>query len=113
MHFPISLPFVADFIPDALPTTVEIQTASVLVEKEGWKLVRVRKHFLVKYGTGVDLTEGQYLLFAAETTNLPYPTVYALYTDITTAVNYMVMEYIDGNRSHCDRKWRPRAEEGI
>jgi hypothetical protein len=47
-------------------------------------MVRVGKHFIVKFGQDVDLIEGENMLFVQKTTNVAVPKIYALYTDAST-----------------------------
>lgn len=51
---------------------------------------------MVKFGTGVNLVEGENMLFVQENTNIRVPRVFALYSDSATGKNYIVMEKIAG-----------------
>jgi hypothetical protein len=95
----ISLPFFASNIPGPLPTKLEIDGAPVLMDHNGYKVVRVGIHFVVKYGGNhqLDLIEGENMLFIQSVTRVKVPQVYALYTDHETSTNYIVMEYIEGS----------------
>lgn len=93
----IVLPFIAADIPAALPTNAEIEASKdVFIEFRGRRVVRVGKHFVVKYGFGVDIIEGENMLFVRRTTTILIPKVYALYTEPNTRKNYIVMENIEG-----------------
>ncbi|EJT79711.1 hypothetical protein GGTG_04795 [Gaeumannomyces tritici R3-111a-1] len=89
-----------DQLPAPLPTEGEIVSSTdVLKTGFGRHIVRVGQHFVVKYGPGVSLTEGENMLFVREACGIPTPHVYALYTK--TQPNgrkraFIVMEYIDG-----------------
>lgn len=61
------------------------------------RVVRVGKHFVVKYGQGVDIIEGENMLFVQSRTTVTIPKVYALYTESDTKTNYIVMENVDGH----------------
>jgi hypothetical protein len=60
------------------------------------RVVVVRDHFVVKYGTMVYLQEGENMLFVRQSTSIPVPTVYALFNDQETGMNFIVQEYIPG-----------------
>ena len=50
----------------------------------------------MKFGLGVNLIEGENMLFVRENTNIPVLQVYALYSDRNTGKNYIIMERIIG-----------------
>lgn len=52
------------------------------------------EHFVVKFGLGVDLIEGEKMLYVRQQTQIPVPRVYALYSRGQT--NHIVMEKIAG-----------------
>ncbi|CDF39691.1 unnamed protein product [Chondrus crispus] len=60
-------------------------------------------HFIVKYGTGVDLMEGQNMLFVRQATTVPVPQVYAMFRETESGENYIVMERIQGRS--LDHEW--------
>ncbi|QSS65579.1 rho guanyl nucleotide exchange factor [Histoplasma capsulatum] len=56
----------------------------------------VGSHYVAKFGKGVNLIEGENMLFVQEMTKIPVPRVYALYSNPQTCKNYIVMEHIAG-----------------
>ena len=50
----------------------------------------------MKFGLGVNLIEGENMLFVREKTNIPIPRVFALYSAPETGKNFIVMERILG-----------------
>ena len=97
MIFPVQLPYFAHSIPHCLPTIPEIEEAPVLSRTPGRTVAQVGAHFAVKFGTQIDLIEGENMLFVQQATTIRIPQVYALYSDAETSTNYIVMEYIDGD----------------
>ncbi|KAI9736740.1 MAG: hypothetical protein M1834_000944 [Cirrosporium novae-zelandiae] len=95
----IQLPYFADTksLPAPLPTHDEIENSEVLSGYGGRRIVRVNQHFIVKYGPGVDLIEGENMLFINRETSIPVPQVYAIYSDYLSDKQYIVMENIVGN----------------
>jgi hypothetical protein len=59
-------------------------------------VVVVGDHFVVKYRTIVHLQEGENMLFIRQSTSIPVPTVYALFNDQETGMNFIVQKYILG-----------------
>ena len=93
----IKLPYYASDLPFALPTNAEIEAATdISLQYGGRRIAEVGDHYVVKFGKGVDLTEGENMLFANKNTNINIPRVYALYSDPTNGKNYIVMERIAG-----------------
>lgn len=91
----VSLPYYAPNPPAPLPTDVEIDAApDVSMEYGGRRVVEVGHHFVVKFGEGVDLTEGKNMMFVRERTKVPLPAVYALFHK--AGKNYIIMERIAG-----------------
>lgn len=91
------IPFYAIDLPHPLPTDAEIETApDISMEYGGRRIVAVGQHFVVKFGLGVNLIEGENMLFVRENTNLRVPRVYALYTSPESGKNFIVMERIIG-----------------
>ena len=104
MFSTVSIPYYAskDSLPRALPSTAEIlNTPDVLSRIGGCKVVRIRPHFVVKFGTSVDAIEGQNLLFVAERTSILVPQVYAIYVDrkpeTQSQRTFIVMQNVEGN----------------
>ncbi|KAL1860728.1 hypothetical protein VTK73DRAFT_7207 [Phialemonium thermophilum] len=97
------LPYFApdDQLPEPLPTEAAILQSQVVLKKErpGRRVVRVGKHYAVKYGATVSVTEGLSMLFAKDACDIHIPKVYALYTRISPSghsIGYIVMEYMEG-----------------
>ncbi|KAL4736832.1 kinase-like domain-containing protein [Aspergillus similis] len=67
----------------------------IALEYGGRRIVRFGHYFVAKFGNGVNLLEGESLLFIQENTNIPVLQVYALYTTETRR-NYIVMEQVHG-----------------
>ncbi|TPX25060.1 hypothetical protein DIZ76_010509 [Coccidioides immitis] len=101
----VKLPYFAPDIPYSLPTPAEIQAAPLLVSHNGYKVVKVSDHFVVKFGRAsqVDLLEGLNMLFVQQATKLKVPRVYALYNDPESSTNYIIMEFIKGDT--LDTQW--------
>lgn len=102
MGSPSLLPvFAAPDLPAPLPTTEAIAASQdVLQDYPSRRIVRVGDHFVVKYGAAVSLTEGENMLFVKQSSTVPVPTVYAIFSrrhegnELPT--NYIVMENIAG-----------------
>lgn len=93
----VKLPYYAPSIPCPLPTISEINAApDISLAYSGRRIVQIGQHIVVKFGKGVDLIEGENMIFVRENTNIHVPRVYALYTDSETAKNYIIMEKISG-----------------
>ncbi|TAQ88179.1 hypothetical protein B7494_g3493 [Chlorociboria aeruginascens] len=93
----IQLPYFAEGISQSLPTNEAIEAShDILLDYPGRKVVRIGSDFVVKYGTGVDLIEGENMLFVSQVTTIPIPKVYAIYSNEETGLNYIVMENIHG-----------------
>ncbi|RAK85510.1 hypothetical protein BO79DRAFT_231441 [Aspergillus costaricaensis CBS 115574] len=87
----ITLPYYARDIPCPLPTTSEIDAApDISLEYGGRRIVEIGDHLVAKFGKGVDLIEGENMLFVQENTSIRVPRVYALYSDPSTGKNYIV-----------------------
>ena len=94
----IPLPFYAapSELPQSLPTKQEIEDSTdELMDSGSRRLVRIGP-FIIKYGSGVSVIEGENMLFVSRQTKVPVPHVYAIYTDTESKSNYIVMEYIEG-----------------
>jgi hypothetical protein len=92
-----SIPFYAADLPCPLPTNSEIENApDISLEYGGRRVVGVGQHFVVKFGQGVDLAEGENMLFVRENTNICVPRVFALYSDTKTGKSFIIMERIIG-----------------
>lgn len=94
----VAIPYIAIDIPSALPTRTEIEASkNVLSEYGSRTVVRVGAHFVVKYGQGIDIMEGENMLFVRRMTSTAIPKVYAIYTEPITRKNYIIMEHIEGD----------------
>ncbi|OAT07160.1 hypothetical protein BDBG_16777 [Blastomyces gilchristii SLH14081] len=71
--------------------------APLLISHNGYRVVKVSDHFVVKYGRAdqVDLLEE---LNVQQATKVKVPRVYALYNEPESSTNYVVKEYIKGDR---------------
>ncbi|OIW26212.1 kinase-like protein [Coniochaeta ligniaria NRRL 30616] len=95
----VTLPYFApaDTLPAPLPTVAEIMAVEQKLQTYGTGgVVRVGEHFVVKYGQNIHLQEGENMLFVAQSTSVPVPTVYALFHDELTDWNFIVQEYVPG-----------------
>ncbi|KAL9618510.1 MAG: hypothetical protein Q9160_006766 [Pyrenula sp. 1 TL-2023] len=98
------IPYAADAasLPAPLPTTTEIHSSEdVLVERTRCKVVGVGEHFVVKYGFGVSLLEGESMRFVRESTSVPVPALYASFQipepkNASYKKTYLIMERIRG-----------------
>ncbi|KAF1848650.1 kinase-like protein [Cucurbitaria berberidis CBS 394.84] len=83
-------------LPVQLPTLEEIHSSKEFMsDQEARMVVGVGEHFVVKYGEGVDLIEGETILHL-ESTVVPTPRIYAWFQDQSTKKNYIIMERIKG-----------------
>ncbi|SMR49216.1 unnamed protein product [Zymoseptoria tritici ST99CH_1E4] len=95
MESVLSIPYFAPNPSVPLPTDAEIDAGSdISLAYGGRRVVEVGSHFVVKFGEGVDLMEGENMIFVQEKTAMPLPRVYALYS--RASKNYIVMERIAG-----------------
>jgi aminoglycoside phosphotransferase (APT) family kinase protein len=86
-------------LPSELPTKDAIESSEeVLCEQSARKVVGIGSHFVVKYGLQIDLEEGQSMIFIKNTTSVSVPKVYALFKDVKSNKNYVIMERISGDR---------------
>ncbi|CZR60223.1 uncharacterized protein PAC_10119 [Phialocephala subalpina] len=91
-------------LPQPLPTDQEIHgSTEQFMESGGRRLVRIGP-YIIKYGSGVSVVEGENMLFVSRETTIPVPRVYAIYTateissytNTRVESNYIVMEYLEG-----------------
>jgi len=93
----IKIPYYATALPSRLPTESEIDKApDMSLEYGGRRVVEIQPHFVVKFGKGVNLVEGENMMFVGENTSIRVPRVYALYTKSDTGKKYIIMERIAG-----------------
>lgn len=102
MDYPRQLPYYANptSLPAPLPTESEIKRSQdILSEYGGRKIVRVGRHFVVKYGPILEEIEAQNMIFVRGKTKIPVPKVYAIFNspDKKEKVLYIIMEYIEGS----------------
>lgn len=99
---PIPLPFYLNksLLPAPLPNIEEIaDSTNFLQDYPRNRVVRVGIHFIVKYGGSVSFREGENMLFIKQSTTVPVPTIYAMYSrrqGEEVPINYIVMEFIPG-----------------
>ena len=97
---PHSIPYYApaDTLPEALPTAEEI---IALIHRhhehvsDKSNIVVIKPPFVIKFGFNVHLQEGQNMMMIKQHTDVPVPTVYALFQ--SNWMNFIVMEYIPGS----------------
>ncbi|KAF4240592.1 hypothetical protein CNMCM8980_006185 [Aspergillus fumigatiaffinis] len=93
----IKLPYYAVDLPCQLPTEAEIDEAADIAEQYGGRrVVAIEPHFVLKFGLGIELLEGENMIFIRENTSILVPRVYALYISENTGKKYIVMERITG-----------------
>jgi len=76
------LPYIVDSssLPAKLPTVAEILSSEdILCDQGSRKVVGVGQHFVVKYGSQIDVMEAENMLFIQQTTSIPVPRVYAIF----------------------------------
>ncbi|KAI1076878.1 hypothetical protein F5B20DRAFT_583829 [Whalleya microplaca] len=105
---PVELPYFApaDQLPVPLPSFEEIKDSikEMLVFGDNDRsIVRFGEHFVIKYGTGVKLIEGENMLFVRQNCTIPVPKLYAMYQiedqnddEEIVKINVIVTEYIHG-----------------
>jgi len=94
----VVLHYLATDIPCALPTNAEIEDSEAVFSAYGnRKVVRVGRHFVVKYGEGIDIVEGENMLYIQKVTTIKVPKVYALYTELCTGNSFIIMEFVQGD----------------
>jgi len=81
-----------------LRTIAEIEAATEELSLTGKydKTVRVKKHFIVKYGHSVLLFETESIKFLTNS-NVPVPKVHAAFVDEQTSRTFIIMECIPGD----------------
>jgi hypothetical protein len=85
-------------LPSQLPTKSAIESSKdIFCEQSARKVVGIGQHLVVKYGLQVDLAEGQNMIFVQKTTSVSVPKVYALFKDVESSINYIVMERRKGS----------------
>ncbi|KAJ4305984.1 hypothetical protein N0V88_000774 [Collariella sp. IMI 366227] len=77
-----TIPYYAspECLPAPLPTVAEILASKERLSNEHQVcVVRVGKHYAVKFGTRTSIQEGENMLFVQQSTSIPVPKVYALF----------------------------------
>ncbi|PWY83763.1 kinase-like protein [Aspergillus sclerotioniger CBS 115572] len=93
----VDLPYFATDLPSPLPTEADIDAAADITLAYGSRrVVAIGSHYVIKYGRGVDLIEGENMLYVRKNTRIPVPRVYALFSHPETRKKYIVMERIAG-----------------
>ncbi|KAB8262386.1 kinase-like domain-containing protein [Aspergillus pseudonomiae] len=82
-----------------LPTLAEIEAATEVmsIPEKYTKVVRVNKHFAVKFGHGIPLLDAENMKFLAANSKVPVPKVYTAFRDRGTKKTYIIMQYIHGD----------------
>lgn len=87
----------ADTLPGPLPTVAEIIACTrEVVFNNPHVVLMPGDHYVVKFGKNVPLQEGENMLFVQQSTSIPVPTVYALFHDEETDMNFIIQEYLSG-----------------
>ncbi|KAF3484111.1 ATP-dependent DNA helicase [Arthroderma uncinatum] len=105
MEWPVKIPYFASDLPVPLPSNSEIEEAAVFVDHNGYKVARVG-NYVVKFGDSLqlDLVEGENMVYLRFATKTKIPKIYALYNVPEASMNYIVMEYIEGDT--LDTQWK-------
>ncbi|EER38934.1 phosphotransferase enzyme family protein [Histoplasma capsulatum H143] len=89
MDSSVRLPYYATDVPLPLPTEAEIENApNISPEYGGQQVVQVGSHYVMKFEKGVNLIEGENMLFVQEMTKIPHiadETLAKLWTSLTYA----------------------------
>ncbi|KAI1426050.1 kinase-like domain-containing protein [Xylaria sp. FL1777] len=96
-YTPVKLPYFAP-APAPLPSYEEIivQEPPHIAFQLERRVVRFGDHFIVKYGRKIDFAEGENMLLVRQYTNIPIPTLYAMYEHEPSGNKVIIMEYIAG-----------------
>lgn len=89
----------AETLPEQLPSVDEILSSKEELSygSQEVRVVRVRDHFVAKFGPDhARLQEGENQLFVQMSRCVRVPTVYAIFYDETTKLNFLIQEYIPG-----------------
>ncbi|EFR05033.1 hypothetical protein MGYG_08039 [Nannizzia gypsea CBS 118893] len=103
----VGIPYTVPDFPGPPPTQAQIHTAPLLSQRADIKIVQIDNEYAVKYGPAVQFpfSEGQNTIFVRKLTSVRVPKIYALYSmddgeiedvDSKVEINYMVMEFIEG-----------------
>lgn len=98
--FPLIMPYYqpAEDLPLPLPSVEEIRASQLFfgTRRDDRHIVHVGDHFIVKYGSNVDLIKGENMLFVRQSCNVPVAELYALFHDEATQSDYIIMQFIPG-----------------
>ncbi|KAK5635626.1 hypothetical protein RRF57_011338 [Xylaria bambusicola] len=89
----------AEELPEHLPTVDEIESSPKLDNRPTRSIVRIKKHFFVKYGCDVHPTEAQNMKLARQHLGNLVPRVFAVYQrprPNEPTISYIIMEYVHG-----------------
>ena len=104
---PIALPFLRDStsLPSSLPSKADIENSTIVLRHDTsyHRVVVVGQHFLVKYGRGVEQSEGDTLYFIEHNLKISAPRLYAMYREESNGWLYIIMELLSGEP--LDQKW--------
>ena len=94
----VSLPYFNNNDPLInIPTKAMIHASQdIIKENMTSKVVGVGRQFVVKYGRGLDLIEGQNAIWVATHTGIRVPKLYALYEDTKDKIKYIILERLPG-----------------
>lgn len=96
----VDIPYTAPGpLPDRLPTWGEIldtweRKGESGPTRRGRHILKMGKHYMVKFGWGVSFSEGDFMLLVRKYTNIPIPKLYHMSQHRDAQV--IIMEYIDG-----------------
>ncbi|EER36361.1 phosphotransferase enzyme family protein [Histoplasma capsulatum H143] len=98
MDSSVRLPYYATDVPFPLPTEAEIESApNISTEYGGRRVVQVGCHFVVKFGKGVNLVEGENMLFVQEMTkHIAGETLAELWASLTCAEKESIVAKLRG-----------------
>ncbi|KAH6850630.1 hypothetical protein B0I37DRAFT_428854 [Chaetomium sp. MPI-CAGE-AT-0009] len=91
----------AELLPAPLPTVPELLAharAHNVGPKGGEIPSRFGEHFGIIVGQHSLLQEGENMLFVQQSTNVPVPKLYALFHDEKTGYNFLIQEWIPGQK---------------
>jgi aminoglycoside phosphotransferase (APT) family kinase protein len=99
MWKPPKLPYYVapDQLPAPLPTTQEIRASSTILHQRSTQTVKAMGvHFVVKYGPGTKIREGNNLIFLHQhLSSLPIPRLWAMYEEDEDV--FIIMEHFEGD----------------
>ncbi|TQN69272.1 hypothetical protein CSHISOI_06211 [Colletotrichum shisoi] len=95
----------------SIPSIDEIRASTDILSPSDASatVARVGQHIAVKFGARISLLEAENLKYVSENSDVPVPKVLATMTEPETGCNFIVMEYVDGQR--LDAIWESLASE--